>query len=56
MASHTYAFRHRLAYVVDEVCVVRYDNGGGNGHRRQFGDMQSSYDFQPPEKLIGAPC
>ena len=47
-----HAFKYRLAYVVDGVCVVRYDNEAGKGDHRRFGEKESNYTFQTPEKLI----
>jgi hypothetical protein len=45
-------FKYRLAYVVEGVCVVRYDNEPGKGDHRHFGGKESAYAFQTPEKLI----
>lgn len=45
-------FKYRLAYVVDGLCVVRYDNEAGKGDHRHFGVKESSYAFRTPEKLI----
>ena len=45
-------FKYRLAYVVDGACVVRYDNEAGKGDHRHFGEKESNYTFQTPEKLI----
>ena len=45
-------FKYRLAYVADGVCVVRYDNEAGKGDHRHFGEKESNYTFQTPEKLI----
>ena len=44
--------KYRLAYVVDEVCVVRYDNEIGKGDHRHFGVLESNYKFASPDKLI----
>jgi hypothetical protein len=38
--------------VVNGVCVVRYDNEVGKGDHRHFGQKESTYAFQTPEKLI----
>ena len=43
-------FKYRLAYVVDSVCVVRYDNQVGKGDRRHFGETENAYKFSTPEK------
>lgn len=47
-----HAFKYRLAYVVDSVCVVRYDNEVGKGGHSHFGDIESAYSFSTPERLI----
>lgn len=49
-SSHDY--KYRLAYVVDAVCVVRYDNEIGKGDHRHFGASESKYRFSTPGKLI----
>lgn len=48
----THAFKYRLAYVVDDVCVLRYDNEVGKGDHRHFGGKQSTYAFSTPDVLI----
>ncbi len=48
----THDFKYRLAYVVEQVCVVRYDNEAGKGDHRHFGERESSYTFQGVDKLI----
>ena len=45
-------FKYRLAYVVDSVCVVRYDNEVGKGDHRHFGAIENSYEFSTPERLM----
>jgi Family of unknown function (DUF6516) len=45
-------FKYRLAYVVNGVCVVRYDNESGKGDHRHFGDSEKSYRFVDPDRLI----
>lgn len=51
-AGSTHRFKYRLAYVVDGVCVVRYDNEFGKGDHRHFGDKESAYHFETSDKLI----
>ena len=48
----THEYKYRVAYVVDAVCVVRYDNEVGKGDHRHFGTTQSKYKFSTPEKLM----
>ena len=38
-------FKYRLAYVVDGVCVVRYDNEAGKGDRKHSGTREVPYAF-----------
>lgn len=45
-------YKYRLAYVVDSVCVVRYDNEVGKGDHRHFGAVESNYRFSTPERLM----
>ena len=52
VAGSTHGFKYRLAYVVDGVCVVRYDNEVGKGDHRHFNGKESAYSFRTPEKLI----
>ena len=54
MAGSTHEFKYRLAYVVDGVCVVRYDIEVGKGDHRHFGGKESAYTFETPDKLIAA--
>lgn len=49
-SNHNY--KYRLAYVVDDVCVLRYDNERGKGDHRHFGDRESAYAFTSPDQLI----
>jgi hypothetical protein len=52
VAGSTHEFKYRLAYVVEGVCVVRYDSEPGKGDHRHFGGKESAYALQTPEKLI----
>ena len=54
MVGSTHEFKYRLAYVVDGVCVVRYDNEVGKGDHRHFDGKESAYTFETPDKLIAA--
>lgn len=40
------------AYVVDGMCVLRYENELGKGDHRHFGATGSEYAFRTPEALI----
>lgn len=47
-----HSFKCRLAYVVEQVCVLRYDNEAGKGDHRHWGGKESPYRFSTPEKLL----
>ena len=48
----THDNKYRLAYVVDGVCVVRYDNEIGKGDHHHFNEAESNYRFSTPGKLV----
>lgn len=48
----THQFKYRLAYIVDSICVVRYDNERKKGDHRQFGEKEFAYTFVSPEQLV----
>ena len=49
-ASHE--FKYRLAYVVGEACVVRYDNEAGKGDHRHVGTKEMPYVFVSVDQLL----
>lgn len=52
VAGSTHEFKYRLAYVVNDVCVVRYDNEVGKGDHRHIDEKEIAYAFTTPDKLI----
>ena len=54
LAGSSHGFKYRLAYVVDGVCVIRYDNEVGKGDHRHYGGKESGYSFTTPEALLAA--
>jgi len=52
VAPAEHSFKYRLAYVVDQECVVRYDNEAGKGDHRHYGSTEAGYEFRTPEKLL----
>jgi Family of unknown function (DUF6516) len=38
--------------VVNEVCVLRYDNESGKGDHRHFRNQESRYDFDGVDGLL----
>ena len=45
-------FKYRLAYVVKDECVLRYDNERGKGDHRHFGPDEMPYAFLTPDQLM----
>jgi hypothetical protein len=45
-------FKYRLALVVDEVCVLRFDNETGKGDHMHVGGTEIPYAFTNPERLV----
>jgi hypothetical protein len=47
-----HVFKYRLAFVVDCVCVLRYDNEVGKGDHKHIGTIETAYDFKTPRLLL----
>jgi hypothetical protein len=47
-----HGFKYRLAFVVDEVCVLRFDNETGKGDHKHIGADEVSYDFTGLAQLV----
>ena len=45
-------FKYRLAYVVKERCVLRYDNERGKGDHRHTETTEEPYAFSTPDQLM----
>lgn len=45
-------FKYRLAYVVKERCVLRYDNEHGKGDHRHTETTEEPYAFSTPDQLM----
>lgn len=52
LPGSSHFFKYRLAYVVDGVCVIRYDNESGKGDHRHYGDTETRYRFVDPDRMI----
>lgn len=52
VAGSDHPYKYRLAYVVNDVCVLRYDNETGKGDHHHFGDKESTYAFATVDKLM----
>ena len=49
-SSHVY--KYRLAFVVDDVCVLRFGNEAGKGDHRHIGGRETDYEFSTPRQLV----
>lgn len=47
-----HSLKYRLAFVVNEVCVLRYDNETGKGDHKHVGGKEMKYAFTTPERLF----
>jgi Family of unknown function (DUF6516) len=45
-------FKYRLAYIVENVCVLRFDNEAGKGDHRHLGEIEQAYAFVSPQTLL----
>ena len=50
--ASTHLFKYRLAFVVNGVCVLRYDNEAGKGDHRHVGAAESPYTFTTPDSFM----
>jgi len=47
-----HGFKYRFAFVVDEVCVLRFDNETGKGDHRHAGPEEVPYAFTSLAQLV----
>jgi Family of unknown function (DUF6516) len=47
-----HSFKYRMALVVNEVCVLRYDNEAGKGGHKHSGGIEVSYAFSTLDQLV----
>lgn len=45
-------FKYRLAYMVEGVCVLRFDNETGKGDHGHIGDREAPYIFTTLAQLV----
>lgn len=48
----THSYKYRLAYVVNNYCVLRYDNEAGKGNHFHINEQELNYNFVSTEQLI----
>jgi len=52
LAGSRHRFKYRLAFVVDEVCVLRFDNETGKGDHKHLGANEVPYTFTTLAQLV----
>lgn len=52
LSGSTHNFKYRLAYVVNNQCVLRYDNEAGKGNHVHINQQEVNYNFVSTEQLI----
>lgn len=52
LEGSTHCYKYRLAYVVNNQCVLRYDNEAGKGNHAHIKEQEFAYDFVSTEQLI----
>lgn len=45
-------FKYSLVLIIDDLCVLRYDNERGKGDHRHVGGQESGYEFQTLATLL----
>lgn len=45
-------YKYRLALVIDDVCVLRYDNEAGKGDHKHIGNDEVPYEFRDLMQLL----
>lgn len=45
-------FKYRLAYVVNNQCILRYDNEAGKGNHVHIYEQEINYNFVSTEQFI----
>lgn len=52
LAGSAHHFKYSLAYVENEVCVIRYDNEVGKGDHRHIGRKEMPYAFVDMDQMM----
>jgi len=52
LPGSAHPFKYRLAYVVNDVCVLRYDNEAGKGDHKHMNGREVDYVFTTLDRLV----
>jgi hypothetical protein len=47
-----HSFKYRLAFIVNGMCMLRYDNEAGKGDHKHLGGQEVPYAFITPAQLL----
>jgi len=53
LSGSSHRFKYRLALVVNDICVLRYDNEAGKGDHKHLSGEEIPYQFSSPQSLLG---
>ena len=51
LEGSAHLYKYRLAHVVDEACVLRFDNESGKGDHKHLNEIEVPYRFTDLETL-----
>ena len=51
LEGSAHLYKYRMAYVVDEVCVLRFDNENGKGDHKHLHEIEVPYRFTDLDTL-----
>ncbi|EEJ6214837.1 DUF6516 family protein [Salmonella enterica subsp. enterica serovar Muenchen] len=54
VAGSLHGYKYSMAYVVDGVCVMRYDNERGKGDHKHIGETEIKTHFTTIDALVNA--
>jgi hypothetical protein len=52
VAGSPHTFKYRLAFIADDVCVLRFDNETGKGDHKHVGTEERPYVFISLQQLV----
>lgn len=52
VTGSSHHFKYRLAFVVNDVCIIRYDNEAGKGNHKHLAEVEVPYPFTGLRQLV----
>jgi hypothetical protein len=52
LSGSEHLYKYRLAFIVNDECVLRYDNEAGKGDHKHANGREAVYVFESPEQLV----